>query len=188
MPSVTAITIDAVFIGTSLLFLASVRTRAQAIDIITPLPQRHQRPAGNLNRPHDSVDQSVIQTRCELAHSAAALFDLWSRPRPKSDDQEVAMNVFADSLRFDLVHTVLTLTFVPVLAGVAAAALAAVRNSGSATDLGLSSGFHGAGRVWDIRHGWRHRRPSWMSDRRAKWAGRPERLVKPLRPATVDPR
>ena len=98
------------------------------------------------------------------------------------------MSVFADTLRFDLAHTVLTLTFVPVLAGLAAASLVVFRNAGSRSDIALSSGFHGAGRVWDIRHGWRHRRPSWMSDRRPKWAGRPERPVKPLRPAIVSPR
>jgi hypothetical protein len=95
------------------------------------------------------------------------------------------MSMFADALRFDLAHTVLPLTFVPVLA---AAALAVFRSAGGTSDIVLSSEFHGTGRVWDIRHGWRHRRPSWMSDRRAKWAGRPERPVKPSRPAIVYPR
>jgi hypothetical protein len=108
-------------------------------------------------------------------------------PRLERDDQEAFMTVLADPLGFDPAHT-MTLTFVPLLVGLVAAAFAMLRHPGRTSDLMLSSGMHRTGRVWDIRHGWRHRRPSWMTDRRAKWAGRPERSVKPLRPALVFPR
>jgi hypothetical protein len=95
------------------------------------------------------------------------------------------MTVFADIWAFDFTHAVLTLTVVPVVMGLVAAAVAMVRDPKGSSTLIPGCGRRGTGPRWENRHGLRHRRPSWMSDQHGRWTSRPQRPMKPNRSVII---